>query len=296
MDEPLTTNSEQGQIAVVTDSTADIPPELAEQLGIQVVANTIVVEGQSLEDGKDLSREDFYTRLPQMKSFPTTATASSGLYQELYERLLGNGYREVLSIHTSSLLSGIINAASAAAQAAGSRVHVIDSGAVSMALGFQVLAAAEAARENAALETVLKRIEDVRRRVRLIAMLDTLEFVRRSGRVSWARARLGELLHVKPFLEVRGGEVHSLGEARTRRKGTQRLLEFLRELGPLERLAVLHSNAEADARQFLAQVDQPVEREPLIINITTVIGAHVGPGALGIAAVSQPASGSPTQE
>lgn len=296
MDGPHSTDAETGRIAVVTDSTADIPPQLAEQLDIQVVPNTIVVEGQSLEDGKDITREDFYARLPHMKSFPTTATASSGLYLELYEGLLAKGYQTVLSIHTSSLLSGIVNAATAAAHTLGNRVRVIDSGNVSMALGFQVLAAAEAARENAALETVMKRLEDIRERVRLIAMLDTLEFVRRSGRVSWARARLGELLHVKPFLEVREGEVHSLGEARTRRKGIQRLMEFLRELGPLESLAVLHSNAEEDARQFLAQIEQPLQKEPFIINITTVIGAHVGPGGLGVAAVCQPASGSPPQD
>jgi DegV family protein with EDD domain len=275
------------KIAVVTDSTADIPPDLAERLGIQVVANTIVIEGQSLVDGKGMRREDFYESLPKMKTFPTTATASSGVYQQLYEGLLENGFQHILSIHTSALLSGIINAASTAAQAFGQSIHIIDSGSTSMGLGFQVLAAAEAAKAGGArsLDEILKHLEDVRERVRVVAMLDTLEYVRRSGRVSWARARLGELLNIKPFIEVRAGKVISLGEARTHRKGFTRLVELLHAEGPLHRLALLHTNAESEARQVLAEYRLPLQVEPLFINITTVIGAHVGPGALGFAAV-----------
>ena len=116
-------------------------------------------------------------------------------------------------------LSGILNAASSAAQAFGEKVHVLDSGQVSLGLGFQVLAAAEAIYQGASLENVLRLIKDVRKRVRLVAMLDTLEYVRRSGRVSWARARLGNLLQIKPFIELREGTVFSLGETRTRTKG-----------------------------------------------------------------------------
>jgi DegV family protein with EDD domain len=225
--------------AIVTDSTADIPPNLVEEHHIQVVPNIIVIEGESLEDGSGISREEFYTRLPEMKVSPTTATASSGTYQALYERLLQQGYENILSIHTSSLLSGIFNAASVAAQSFGERVRVIDSGYVTMGLGFQVLAAAEAAARGLGLQAIQDHLTDVRKRVRIIAMLDSLEYLRRSGRVSWAKARLGNWLHLKAFVEVKYGRVLSLGEARTRRKGIERLKEFLRNLGPLERLAIL---------------------------------------------------------
>jgi DegV family protein with EDD domain len=273
--------------AIVTDSTADIPQDLVEEQHIQVVPNIIVIDGESLEDGKGISRQDFYRRLPEMKTTPSTATASAGTYQVLYERLLQQGYDNILSIHTSSLLSGIFNAASVAAQSFGDRVQVIDSSYVTMGLGFQVLAAAEAARQGLGLPAIQDRLTNVRKRVRVIAMLDTLEYLRRSGRVSWAKARLGNLLHLKAFVEVKYGRVLSLGEARTRRKGLERLLEFLKNLGPLEQLAILHTNAEADARQVLRAASPDLAFQPLVVNITTIIGTHVGPNGLGFATVLQ---------
>lgn len=219
-----------------------------------------------------------------MKTFPTTSTASSGTYQELYQRLFKEGFNQIISIHAASLLSGIFNAASLAAQAFGERVHVIDSHHITLGLGFQVLAAAEAALHEP-VEDILALIEDVRKRVRVIALLDTLEYVRRSGRVSWARARLGELLQIKPMVEVRSGHVFSLGEARTHRKGVERLLQLLRNLGRLERLAILHTNAEEEARNFLERLKPELSKPPFFVNVTTIIGAHVGPNGLGFAAV-----------
>jgi DegV family protein with EDD domain len=275
------------QTAIVTDSTADIPQNLVEEYHIQVIPNIIVIDGESLEDGVGISREDFYRRLPDMKTAPSTATASSGAYQALYESLLQTGYENILSIHTSSLLSGIFNAASVAAQAFGEQVRVIDSGYVTMGLGFQVLAAAEAARQGLSMEAIQNHLTDVRKRVRVIAMLDTLEYLRRSGRVSWAKARLGNLLHLKAFVEVNEGRIVSLGEARTRRKGIERLKEFLKNLGPLERLAILHTNAEAEARKILNETSPHLVLRPLVVNITTIIGTHVGPNGLGFATVLQ---------
>jgi DegV family protein with EDD domain len=274
------------KIALVTDSTADIPDHLAKQNQLHVVPNLIVIDGRSYQDGTELSREEFYRRLPLMKQLPTTGTASSGVYQALYQRIFQSGIEKIISLHASSKLSGIINAATAAAREFGGRVVVQDSEHVSMGLGFQVLAAAEAVARCTPLPDVLALLQDVRRRVRVVAMLDTLEYVRRSGRVSWTRARIGNLLQVKPFIEVRdGGKVVSLGEARTRSKGIARLLEFLKGAGDLERLAVLHTNSENDAIKLLADLSPALSTEPLIINITNVIGTHVGPNALGFAVV-----------
>ncbi len=272
-------------ISIVTDSTADIPAELVENYQIEVIPNLIIIDGASLQDGAEISRQEFYDRLPWLNPPPTTATASSGVYHEIYDRVLRKGARYILSIHPPSSLSGILNAASVAAQSFGEKVRVLDSGQLSLGLGFQVLAASEAVRQGASLENVLRLLEDIRSRVRLIAMLDTLEYVRRSGRVSWARARLGNLFQIKPFIELREGAVLSLGESRTRKKGIQRLKEFLTKLGSLERLAILHSNAEPDARQFLEELQLSLPVPPLVINVTTVIGNHVGPNGLGFAAV-----------
>ena len=271
-------------IAIVTDSTADIPDELIKKYQIHVVPNYIIVDGKSLKDGEDISRQEFYEKLPGMNPLPTTAAASSGEYEQLYALLLQTGARHILSIHCSSILSGIYNAARVAAQTFGERVHVIDSHFVSLGLGFQAIAAAEAALTQP-VESVLNLLVEVGKRARVIAMLDTLEYVRRSGRVSWARARLSGLLRIKAFVEVKEGTVFSLGEARTRQKGIDRLKELIHKLGPLERLALLHTNAESDARKILSELNPQLPTEPLVVNVTTAIGAHVGPNGLGVAAV-----------
>lgn len=272
-------------LAIVTDSTADIPTYLLESLHIHVVPNLVIIGGQSLEDGRGISRREFYERLPLMAEPPTTATASVGAYQQLYDHLFNEGCSRIISIHASAELSGIYNAAAAAGQAFGDRVYIVDSGQISMGLGFQVLEAAEAAMRGESWTAVLNYLENMRPRLRVVAMLDTLEYVRRGGRVSWTKARLGNLLRVKPFLEVKEGRVISLGEVRTRSRGILRLKEILREFGPLSRLAVLHSNAETDARQFLEDIQPDAHLQPLIVNVTTVIGTHVGPNGLGFAAV-----------
>lgn len=273
------------KIALVTDSTADIPDEIIHRYQINVVPNVLVIDGISLEEGVDISREEFYNRLPQMQNLPTTSTASSGKYLELYERLINSGIEHILSIHVSSKLSGIYNAASAAAEAFSERVRVIDSQQITLGLGFQVIAAAESIARGFGVEEILRIIDDVRDRALVVAMLDTLEYVARSGRVSWARARIGNLLRVKPFIKVISGEVLRFGDARTRQRGIERLKEILLDLGPLERLGILHSNAESDAREFMQELDIKLPTTVFLVNVTTVIGVHVGPNGLGFATV-----------
>ncbi len=274
-------------IAIVTDSTADIPVDIAERYHISVMPNLIVIDGKSYEDNVEISREEFYRRLPGMKNLPTTATASSGSYLALYEKLFSQGFSHIISIHPPASLSGIFNAASVAAQAFDDRVRVIDSGQVTMALGFQALAAAEDASRGLSLESILAHLTDLRNRARLMAMLDTLEYIRRSGRVSWARASIGNLLRIKLFVNVIDGKVLRIGEVRSRAKGVQRLVELIKDLDPLERLAILHTNAEEDARHLLESLDILLPERLLILNVTTVIGTHAGPGALGFAAVTR---------
>ena len=274
------------RIAFVTDSTADIPADLCAQYAIRVVANILVLDGESLKDGEEISRHEFYSRLPGLSQPPTTGTASTGVYEALYAELLASGYTHVCSIHAAAQLSGIFSAASVAAEAFKGRVRVLDSQQLSMGLGLQVLSAAKAAQEGADLEQVTRLVQSMAPRVYVIAMLDTLEYIRRSGRVSWARARLGNLLRIKPFIELRLGEVQSLGETRTRRKGVDRLRNLLDNLAPLENLAILHTNAEQEAREFLASLDINLQAPPPIVNVTPVIGTHVGPNGLGFAAIT----------
>jgi DegV family protein with EDD domain len=275
------------KIGIVTDSTSDISAELASENNISVVPAILVINGQSLEDGHGISREELYRQLPTMKVVPTTAAPSTGSFQKVYSDLFKDGIEHILSIHVASTLSGIYNSALIAAKAFGSRVQVIDSRHLTLGMGYQVLAAAEAARSGKAINEIQKTIEDIRTRIHLVAMLDTLEYVRRSGRVSWARSNLGNLLQIKPFLGINDGRVIRLGETRTRQKGILRLHQLLSDLGPLEQLAVLHTNAELDAIHFAHQFTELVKYHPLIVNVTSVIGVHVGPNGLGFVAVTE---------
>ena len=273
------------RIAIVTDSTADIPHELAHHFNIHVIPAILIIDGQSIEDGKGLSRREFYERLPAMQTSPTTSTPSAGKFHEVYDSLIKQGFQKIISIHVSSLLSGIYNTAHTAAQAFGDHVHVLDSKQLSLGTGFQVLEAAKAIAKGFSVEKVLQKIESTRQRVRVFAMLDTLEYVRLSGRVSWARARIGSFLQIKPFLEVKDGKVLSLGQTRTRKKGIPHLMSLLDGIGQIEQLAILHTNAEKDAHDIREKLNIALVDQPFIVNVTTIVGTHVGPNGLGLAAV-----------
>ena len=274
------------KIAIVTDSTSDLPREILSRWEIFVIPTILVMDNESIQDDGQFSREEYYDRLPTMENLPTTAAPSVGSFEKLYQSLFDQGYEKIVSVQLASSFSAIYNAAQTAAQAFGDRVTVVDSQQISMALGFQALYAAQAASRGESIQSILQVIESIRSRTRLIAMLDTLDYVRRSGRLSWARATIGNFLRIKPFIEVKDGRALRLGEARTRRKGIERLHELLNEQGPLDKLAVMHSNAEQDARQFLADLHLPSAVETFVINVTPVIGTHVGPNGLGFTAVS----------
>jgi DegV family protein with EDD domain len=273
------------KIGLVTDSTSDIPQNLVEKFQIEVIPAILNMGTTSYEDGKGMSRENFYEKLPDLASPPTTSAPSVGSFQTCYEKLLSGGAEMILSIHPPDKLSGIFNAARIAAESFGNRIKVMDSGQVSLGLGFQVLAAADAISKDAILEDILGFVESIKQRVRLMALLDTLEYLRRSGRVSWAKAIVGGLLNLKPMVELRFGVVERIGQARTRAQGIQRMLGCLQTWQPLESLAILHTNAEAAARQILEDLGPDLKIPALIVNVTTVIGTHVGPNGLGIAAV-----------
>ncbi len=271
--------------AIVTDSTSDIPEYLREQLNIHVIPAILIIQGKSYLDGEGISREEFYTKLPGMNESPTTASPSIEAFKSIYNELFSKGFSEILSIHLPELLSGIVNTARIAAEEFGEQVKVIDSGQISMGLGFQVIEAARAASANLSMDYILDKVNSVRKNTRLFAMLDTLEYIHRSGRVSWAQAQIGSLLKIKPFLEVSEGSVINRGRVRTRRKGVNHLVEKLQELAPIDQLALLHTNAEYEAKKFLARLALPEIDNPIIVNVTTVIGNHVGPNGLGFVAI-----------
>lgn len=277
------------KIGIVTDSTSDLPGDLARRFGVEVVPTILVVEGKQYADGKDLSRGDFYARLPAMQTFPTTAAPSIGEFSARYQKLLQAGCDFVLSIHAASQLTAVCDIARQAADDFPGRVAIVDSGSLSLGLGFQALAAAEAAESGADVETAIAFIADVRRRLRVFAALDTMDYLRRSGRVPAAVTLLGGMLSIKPLIELTDGLLKPAGATRTTRQADERMAALLKAGLPIERLAILHTGAESRARGFLSRLMEEcrreLPREILVVNVATVIGAHVGPNGLGFAAV-----------
>lgn len=275
------------KIGIVTDSTSDLPKYLIEQHELEVVPAILIMGGDEYADGIDISREDFYKQLPSLHTSPTTAAPSIGDFSSRYDRLFERGCDHILSIHAAGSLTTIINSARQAAQDQPEKITVIDSLSLSLGLGFQVLAAAEAA-ENG-LAAALHAIESTRRRLHVSAALDTTEYLKRSGRVPGTVAILGGLLSIKPLIELTDGEVKTIGAVRTTKQANDRILNFLLQGGKLERLAILHTGAESRAKEFLnivmQQASQAMPRDILLVNVTTVIGTHIGPNGLGFAAV-----------
>ncbi len=273
-------------VRVVTDSTADVPPDVAERLGITVVPAYIQLGNTSYRDGNGLSREELYSRMPDMQVVPTTAVPPAHEFASVF-RKLAEDTDEIVAVTLAATLSGMYSVARLAAQEiTNAKVHVVDSLQVTMGLGWMVIAAAEAAAKGRSAEEITGLLEEMKPRVRVYAVLDTLRFLRQSGRVSWARAKAAQILQVKPILEVYMGQVGSVGQTRTRRRALDRLIELVREAGKIERLAVIHTLAPdlEDLRQRLAGLPSP--KKLLTSAATTIIGAHVGPRALGVALVA----------
>jgi fatty acid kinase fatty acid binding subunit len=277
------------KLGIVTDSTSDLPKYLIEQYELEVVPSILVIDGKEYADGIGISREDFYKRLPSLPTQPTTAAPSIGEFSTRYDSLFARGCDHILSIHAAGPLTTIINSARQAAKDFPEKITIIDSLSLSLGLGFQVIAAAEAA-ENG-LQAALDAIESTRKRLYVFAALDTMENLKRSGRVPSLVAALGSILSIKPLIELTDGEVKAISAVRTTKQANERMLNFLLQGGTLERLAILHTGAEPRAKEFLntvmQQASQSVPRGILIVNVTPVIGTHVGPNGLGFASVKK---------
>lgn len=277
------------RVRILTDSTSDIPPDVAERLHITIVPAYVQIAGRSYRDAPAsgaFSREEFYARLPDMPSLPTTAVPPAHEFSLAYRRLADEA-DEVIAIVLAADLSGMYNVARLGAQDVdGVKVHVVDSGQLTMGLGWMVIAAAEAAAEGRSAVDILALVDEMKSRVYVYAVLDTLEYLRRSGRVSWVRAKAAQFLRIKPVLQVLLGRVTDLGQTRTRRRAIGRLVELARSHQPLERLAILHSCAPDVGELRSRLLDLCPSEQVFTVTITTIIGAHVGPRGLGVAVVA----------
>ena len=277
------------KIGIVTDSTCDLPQYLVEQHELEVIPCILVLDGKEYVDGIDISRDQFYKRLPTLQTHPTTAAPSIGEFSARYDSLFSSSCDHILSIHAAEKLTSILIIARLAAKDFGDKITTIDSTSLSLGLGFQVLAAAEAA--ELGLQSALDAITSARKRLHVFAALDTMQNLRRSGRVPAAVAILGGMLNIKPIIELTNGEVKTIAAVRTTNQANERMLDLLLHLGSLERLAILHTGANTRAKQFLNEVmqnaSQAVPRDILMVNVTPLIGTHVGPNGLGFATIGK---------
>jgi DegV family protein with EDD domain len=270
-------------VRVVTDSACDLPDDLIERDGIEVVPLTIRFGKEELVDRKELSTDEFWRRLADSDVLPETSAPSAGAFEAAFRRLMVDGATGIICINLSSKLSATMQSAQVAAQAVqpDCPVVVVDSLMVSMGLGSLCLTAARRAADGDSLESIVANVTDRRNRSKLYGTLDTLEFLKKGGRVGNARALLGSMLAIKPVLEVRDGEVEEAGKVRTRSKALRLLVDRVKQ-GPFENLAVLHGNAP-DLGELLDLLEPLVPQDEIVVGqIGPVIGTHAGPRVIGV--------------
>ena len=274
------------RIAIVTDSTAYIPPNLVNQYSIHVAPQQLIWGTETFRDGVDISPVKFYERLKVDKVNPKSSQASPGAFKEIFSNALKDA-EAVLAIVISSGVSQTFNSAMVAkADFPSGQVEVIDSQTTAMAMGFICLAAARAAAEGKSLADVKKLAEDYKNKVGVIFVVDTLDYLHRGGRIGGAQKFIGNALNVKPVLELRGGKVEPLERVRTKKKAIEYMINTIAErvAGKTLRLATIHANAEVEAKELLANATtrlKPVET--VLAEVSPVVGTHTGPGTVGLA-------------
>jgi DegV family protein with EDD domain len=275
-------------IRIVTDSTCDLPEEIVYQQAITVIPLHINVGEKAYLDGVDLTRLEFYAQLPDYFPAPKTAAPGSEVFVQAYERLANEGAQAILSIHISETLSATINSArTAAEQFTRIPVTVLDSSQLSLGTGFIVEKAAQMAKIDKTVEEIISALKEVMKRTYVFASLKTLEYLRRGGRMNFAIAKFGEILQIKPLLHMNIGKATAL-RTRTNKRARKRLLDWLAEYAPYEKLAIVHAGVQEDAEALYEQVRSffPESKVP-IVQITPVLGAHLGIGAIGFACISK---------
>jgi len=274
------------EVIVATDSGANLPRPLAQQLGVEVIPLWIQMNDESYRDGVDIQPLEFFQRLKERVRRLQTSQPSLGEFLEFY-RGLQEKARSIVSIHVTSRYSGVFQAArTAAAELAPYPIEVVDSGTIAMAQGFVVLAAARAAAAGASLAEVMERARSAIPKVDLIAALETLEYAVRGGRLAWAARMVGNMLQVKPLVRVANNDVGLFGQARSRAKAIRQLLDTLaRRVGDASvHIAILHTGAVEEAQRLKEEILARFRCVEVYIEpVTPVLGVHAGPGALGLA-------------
>lgn len=275
-------------IRFVTDSTCDISPDLLKKHHISVIPAFVNYGGKSYaDDGVELNREVYYNQMPTMTTHPTTAAPSPGLAEKIIKAAAEQADHLIL-ITAPATLSGIHNAFRlGASELPADRYTLVDSGTLSMGLGFQVLVGAETAEQTGSIEQTLDAIKRVRANQHVYAVPESMEYLRRSGRVGWAAASAAALLQIKPIVSATENEVSSVGRVRTFGKAIEKLVELAQADAPLDRLVLLHANNPEGAQEIKNRLGNIAPADTHFMNVTPAIGTHIGPKALGVVTLKQ---------
>jgi len=277
-------------VRIVTDSTADIPVAQADALNITIVPLTVFFGDDAYLDNIELDNAAFYKKLQESKDLPRTSQPSPAAFEEAFTRLINEGADAILSVHLSSKLSGTYQSACTARDALPENlkkipIEIIDSQSISVGMSYPVMEAAKKAQSGADLAAIKTHLLDQLARTRILAVLDTLEFVKRGGRIGGARALLGNMLSFKPIISLKDGEVIPLEQPRTRNKAYMRIAELVGEMGPIEYIAI--AEASDDVGQQLAQaLKATYAGEIPIYKLGGVLGTHTGPGTAAVSVVT----------
>lgn len=277
------------KVGIVTDSGSDIPRDLAAELGIEIIPFHVNLNNKEYRDGIDITQQEFYKKLVEQRLTPQTSQPALGVFVDTYRQLLQK-FDALISIHISGKLSGAFHTAQMAGEMIpGADIRVVDSLSASMGLGGLVLEAYRALQKGFSIDQVVKILESLRKRVRLFVTLDTLEFLKRGGRIGRVTAFLGSVLRVKPLIWMVNGEVEPIAKARSRREVISLLLaEFKKEITTETKaiITVLHTAAEEEALRLKARIQEEFKQaEILIREAGPALGTHVGPRALALSVV-----------
>lgn len=270
-------------VRIVTDSSCDLPADLAAALGISIVPLTIRFGDEQFVDRRDLTPEEFWARCAASPVLPETAAPSPGQFEEAFREAAAAGADGIVCVNLAGKLSATVESARVAAKAleADLPVRVIDSQSLTMGLGTMCILAARRAAEGAGIDEVAAVVEDLIPRTRIFATLDTLENLKKGGRIGGAQAFLGSMLAIKPVIEVRGGVVEQESRQRTRSRALAYLVEKVRSFGAVENLSIVHG-AAPDVEEFRTMLQAVYPGAIVVANLGPVIGTHSGPRAMGV--------------
>ena len=272
------------KLAIVTDSVSDISPKIAKELKITVVPLTVIFGTDQFLDGVELSNSEFFQKLETDPNHPSTSQPSPEAFVKTYEKLLKEGF-EILSVHVSAKLSGTINSAEQAIKSLDTnKIKIVDTGTASMAQGLVAMSAARAAKNAQSLDELADMAETTAKKTNVYVAMDTMEFLKRGGRIGKARAMLGSILNIKPIITTDNGEIVPHSRARTIKKAISSMINDMGDKNQIVEVAVLHSTTPDLAKDVLTQIDaQNLNNPGTITEIGPVVGTHAGPGCLAIA-------------